>query len=246
MPLIGFDHEGVDMTDRRNWRTRSGLHVVLGGDHIQIDAGQEFRLQCLENGITQVDAFILTHVHADHVLGMDDLRRFCSLREAAIPVYARADGMQRVRDVFPYAVAEKPMRSGYAAFALQEMPAALEFPGGRVKAVNLPHGNVETLGLVFEEASTGKRLVYYTDCKKVPPEAMDLARGADVVILDALYYKEHNTHMTIDEAVAVAQELGAPITYLTHFAYPVDHATLENSLPECIHPAYDGLRLILE
>lgn len=241
--MIAFDHVGVDLEDRRNWRTRPSIHVVMGGHHIQVDAGQEFRLQCLEHKIEQVDTFILTHEHADHVFGMEDLRRFCTMKKGALPVYSHTAGLKRVHEVFHYAIAGKPKHSGYLALSLHEIGDVLEMPGGNIYTTLLPHGPVQTLGLVFEEQGSGKRFAYYTDCKSVPSEARQLACGVDVLVLDALYEKPHRSHMNIAEAIEVAEAIAAPMTYFTHMTYPVDHASVEAKLPPNIRLAYDGLRL---
>jgi phosphoribosyl 1,2-cyclic phosphate phosphodiesterase len=111
--------------------------------------------------------------------------------------------------------------------------------------VLLPHGGVETLGLIFIERGSGKKFVYYTDCKTVTPAAVGLARGADAVVLDGLRPLPHPTHMTTDEAVAVAREIAAPRTFLTHLTHLTEHAALAASLPAGIAPAHDGLRLQL-
>jgi phosphoribosyl 1,2-cyclic phosphate phosphodiesterase len=125
------------------------------------------------------------------------------------------------------------------------MPEALELPQGTIQSTLLPHGGVNTLGLIFTERSSGKKFVYYTDCKRVPREAVALARGAEVVVLDGLRTEPHASHMSIAEAVAVAQEIGAPQTYLTHLTHGNDHAELAARLPAGIAPAHDGLRVRL-
>jgi phosphoribosyl 1,2-cyclic phosphate phosphodiesterase len=138
---------------------------------------------------------------------------------------------------------ERPIVKGYAAFKLQAMPEVLDLPQGTITSTLLPHGGVNTLGLIFVERSSGRKLVYYTDCKRVPREAVALARGADVVVLDGLRPQPHPSHMTIDEAVAVAQEIGAPASYLTHLTHLSDHGETDRQLPSGISLAYDGLRL---
>ncbi len=246
VPMIAHDSPDLDLENPKNWRTRPSIHVVMDGFHIQVDAGQEFRVQCLANDIRQVDTFILTHGHADHISGMDDLRRFCTIRgSTALPVYSTAVGLQRVRDVFPYADREIPEQRYYPAFQLMEMPCRLELEGGSIESTLLPHGKMQVLGLVFTENSTGKRAVYYTDCKEVDVNQRKLARGADLVILDALQPKKHRTHMSIGEAVETALDIGAPQTYLTHMAFLVDHDTFDRTLPNGISLAYDGLRVNL-
>lgn len=245
VPMIAHPNEGLNLANSKNWRTRSSVHVELAGDHIQVDAAPEFRLQCLANGIDQVDYFILTHGHSDHVVGMDDLRRFCDLRGGeALPVYSSREGLERVRQCFPYAIRERCAVRGYPAFALEEMPGILTLPGGGIiRSVRLPHGPIEVLGLVFEEPRLGRKVAYYCDCKEVTPEALALASGADTVILDGLRPQPHPSHMSIEEAVETARIIGAPQTWLTHMTYQIDYAEWSEKLPAGVMLAYDGLTL---
>ncbi len=245
IPMIACDCAVCTSTDPRNQRTRSSVHVIMDGLHVQVDAAPEFRLQCVRERINHIDLFILTHGHADHVVGMDDLRRFCDARDQALPVYSSDEGMARVLAIYPYAILDRPVMKGYAAFRLNEMPAKLTFPQGTIESTLLPHGGVNTLGLVFTEASSGRRFAYYTDCKRVPAEAVELARHADVVVLDGLRPQEHPTHMSINEALAAAATLKGGQTFLTHMAHTVDHATVEATLPAGVKLAYDGLRVRL-
>ena len=245
-PLIASENEWMDMNDKRNWRTRPAIHVVMDGFHIQVDTGPEFRLQCLWNQIEAIDMVMITHEHTDHVAGLDDLRRFCTLRDStAMPLYSTQKGIERIKLLFPYGVVDTPERFGYMAVNPRLMPEQLEVDGGYITSAVLPHGKTEVLGLVFQEKSTGRKVAYYTDCNAVPEGARDLARGADILILDALRYKPHASHLTVDQAIEVAQDIQAKQTYFTHFAAPIDHGTLEAELPEGIKPAYDGLRISL-
>jgi phosphoribosyl 1,2-cyclic phosphate phosphodiesterase len=246
VPMIACDCAVCTSTDARNQRTRASIHVVMDGLHIQVDAAPELRLQCLREGVTWVDLFILTHGHADHVVGMDDLRRFCDLLGGnALTVYTTDEGMARILSIYPYAIMERPVVKGYAAFKLENMPDRLDLPQGTIQATLLPHGGVNTLGLIFTERSSGKKFVYYTDCKRVPREAVALAKGADVVVLDGLRPEPHPSHMSIPEAILVAGEIGAPQTYLTHITHLSEHAATEAALPAGIRLAYDGLKLSL-
>lgn len=246
VPMIAHDPPGLDLSDPRNWRTRTSAHVVLGEHRLQIDAAPELRLQCLQNDIRDVDALLVTHAHADHLMGMDDLRRFVDLHGGrALPVYGNTLALTRIAQIFPYAIRPEPEFKGYPAFDLQPMPECLELPGGTVAATPLPHGRMETLGLVFTEAVSGKRLAYYTDCHDVPEAAIELARGAEVCVLDALRPTQHSTHMSVEEATAVASRIGAAQTFFTHMTFMIDHARAEAALPPGIRFAYDGLRVSL-
>ncbi len=246
VPLIACDCRVCTSTDSRNHRTRASVHVIMDGLAVQVDAAPELRLQCLRERINWVDLFILTHGHADHVVGMDDLRRFCDLLGGtALDVYTTDEGMSRVLSIYPYAIMERPVVKGYAAFKLKIMPERLELPQGTIESTLLPHGGVTTIGLKFTERSTGRSFVYYTDCKRVPREAVLLAKGADVVVLDGLRPDPHASHMSISEAVEVASEIGAERTFLTHLTHLTEHSEVEHSLPEGVSLAYDGLRLSL-
>lgn len=246
VPMIACDCAVCTSSDPRNHRTRASVHVVMDGLHVQVDASPEFRLQCLRERIKKLDIFVLTHGHADHIAGMDDLRRFCDLSGGqALTVYSTEEGMGRVLAMYPYAMAERPIAKGYAAFKLIDMPPALELPQGTIQSTLLPHGGLNTLGLIFTERSSGKKFVYYTDCKRVPREAVEFARGAAVLVLDGLRSQPHPSHLSIDEAVAVAREIAAPQTLFTHLTHLNDHAELAASLPPGIAPAYDGLRFKL-
>lgn len=244
VPLIACDCAVCTSKDPRNQRTRASIHVVMDGLHVQVDAAPELRLQCIRENIRQMDFFILTHGHADHVAGMDDLRRYCDLLGGnALTVYTTEEGMGRVLAMYPYAMAERPISKGYAAFKLVAMPARLDLPQGTIESTLLPHGGLNTLGLVFTERSSGKKVAYFTDCKRVPAEAVALARGADAVVLDGLRPLPHPTHQSISEAIEVAREIGAPMTWITHLTHLSDHAELVASLPPGVAPAHDGLRL---
>jgi phosphoribosyl 1,2-cyclic phosphate phosphodiesterase len=246
VPMIACHCAVCSSSDPRNRRTRASIHVVMDGLHVQVDAAPELRLQCIRERIEQMDVFILTHGHADHIAGMDDLRRFCDLLGGtALTVYSTDEGMNRVLAMYPYAMAERPIAKGYAAFRLIDMPAVLDLPQGTIQSTLLPHGGVNTLGLVFTERSSGKRFVYYTDCKRVPREAVEIARGADALVLDGLRPAPHPSHLSIDEAVAAAREIGASATWLTHLTHFSDHTALAAALPPGVAPAYDGLRLHL-
>ena len=244
VPMIACPCAVCRSPDPRNQRSRASIHVVMDGLHVQVDAAPEFRLQCIRNDVTWIDLFILTHGHSDHIVGMDDLRRFCDLLGGeALPVYSTDEGISRVLAVYPYASLDRPAVRGYPAFRLAQMPGLLELPQGTIASTLLPHGGVNTLGLVFTERSTGRKFTYYTDCKRVPREAVELARGSDVVVLDGLRPEEHSTHMSIREACAAAAEIGAERTLLTHMTHAVDHGPDSAALPAGVAFAHDGLRL---
>jgi phosphoribosyl 1,2-cyclic phosphate phosphodiesterase len=244
--MIGCDCEVCTSDNPRNRRSRTSIHVKIGGFGVQVDISPEFRLQCVANRIQHIDWVVMTHGHADHIAGMDDLRRFVDFRNGeGIPVYGFCETLDRMRNMYPYAVRDRPEFRGYPAFVPQlvERNETLEFPWGTLQSTVLPHGRIEVMGLVFTEASTGKRFTYYTDCKSVADPQRSLARGSDVVVLDGLREAPHPTHMSIGEAVETAKSIGAPQTYLIHMTHHVDHDSTDAALPDGINLAYDGLRI---
>ena len=135
VPMIACDCAVCTSSDPRNRRTRASIHVVMDGLHVQVDAAPELRLQCVEQRVATIDCFILTHGHADHVTGMDDLRRFCDRKGGeALTVYSTEEGIARVLAIFPYAIAERPIAKGYAAFKLLSMPPCLDLPQGTIES----------------------------------------------------------------------------------------------------------------
>ncbi len=242
VPVIGCRCDTCRSPDPRDTRFRTHVHIEMGDSNIQVDAAPEFRIQALRHSIPKVDLVILTHGHADHIQGMDDLRRYCDLREEkALPVYTNEDGELRMRSIYDYAIRNQPAVKGYPAFGLHRMPRTLELSDGIVHSFDQSHGDFETLGLVLVERRTGKKLVYFTDCDSVSDAAIERARGADLVVLDGLRLKSHRSHMSIDEAIAVSRKIGSVRTYLIHMTHEVKHAVSETQLPEGVRFAYDNL-----
>ena len=246
VPMIGCSCPVCASSDPRNKRTRTSIHVVMDGLHVQVDAAPEFRIQCVREGVDALDVFILTHGHSDHLMGMDDLRRFCDMRGGeALAVHTTPEGRARVEAIYPYAMVQKAAVRGYPAFRLVDMPAVMDLPQGTISSTPLPHGETVTLGLVFMERSTGRKFTYYTYCKRLTQEAIDLARGSDAVVLDGLRPQPHPSHMSIDEAVQAGMGLGAKAIWLTHLTHLTDHAAAEAALPAGYKLAHDGLRIRL-
>ena len=248
VPMIGCDCNICTSDNPKNRRTRTSIHVRMGDYAVQVDISPEFRLQCVAHKVEHIDWVILTHAHADHVAGMDDLRRFVDFRNGeGVPVYAFDEVLERMRLMYPYAVRDRPEFRGYPAFIPHSVDrhSKLEFPWGTLETTVLPHGRFEVMGLVFTETSTGKKFTYYTDCKSVSEEARELAQNSDLVVLDGLRHDPHPTHMSIEEALEVAESIAAPQTYFIHMTHHVDHDEVDSQLPDGINLSYDGLRVRL-
>jgi phosphoribosyl 1,2-cyclic phosphate phosphodiesterase len=236
VPMIGCDCAVCTSADPHDKRTRPSVVVEFDGCSVLIDTSPELRLQCVANDIRRVDAVLLTHAHADHLAGMDDLRRFNWLAQSALDIYGTADTLAVVRRMFAYVFDDDPDYPSYKP-ALELRPIAdapLEILGHRVLSLKLMHGPMEVLGFRFGD------LAYCTDCNVIPDETLERLQGLDVLVLDALRKRAHPTHFNLEQAVAMAERIGARRTLFTHIAHELPHAQTNAALPEGMALAYDG------
>lgn len=246
VPQIGCHCAVCRSPDPRDKRTRVGAYIESrGGTRLLIDTPPELRLQLTEAGIDRVDAVLYTHDHADHLHGIDDLRAISVRRDAALPVYGSADALQRIARKFPYIFDEniRPMPGTYKPEAqMHTLTAGQRTMIGDVDVmpVALPHGHIDVLGYRIGS------LAYITDAKSVPDDVVAVMRGVKVLVVNALFRTEHPTHLSVPEAVRVAERIGAERTYLTHLTHDNLHADLEAELPRGIAPAFDGLTIRVE
>ena len=240
VPVIGCDCAACVSDDPRDRRTRHGAIVETEQGRLLVDTPPELRLQLLHARVTSIDAVWFTHVHADHIHGIDDLRVF-TVRRGDMPAYVPAEYVDDVQRHFRYIFDDSvrpPMGSSKPRIRVHSFEEGRPVPllGEDFLPVRVPHGDVSVYGF------RAGRLGYVTDAKSLPREAIETLRGVDVLVLNALWFgKPHGSHFNIEEAVEAAREVGARRTFLTHLTHRVTHAELLERLPEGVMPAHDGL-----
>ena len=241
VPMIGCDCAVCRSTDPRDKRLRPSIYVTCDdGTRVLVDTTPDLRTQALTHNIRRVDAVLYTHTHADHILGLDELRRFNHMTRQPVPLFGDVFSLAELRRTFAYAFDEREAQQGGGVPDLQLWRlsgGALMIGRQEIVPVPVSHGHRTILGFRFG------RFAYLTDCNAVPPSSRALLQNLDVLVLDALRHRPHPTHFTVDEAVNAAAGIGARQTYLTHICHDLSHAGTCASLPAGVTLAYDGLSL---
>lgn len=243
VPLLGKEYPPEYLANPKNFRTRSSIYVQTDQTCILVDTTPEMRVQCLRENVRRVDAVIITHAHADHIMGMDDCRRWCDLLGRPLPVYASPASMELIKHIFFYAFTPSgPVPKGYFHPDPRVFEGTIEIGDLMVTPLPVPHGKMMTYGLLF--SYQGKdRFAYISDAQSIPEEIIKKLGGIELVVLDALRPHPHPTHMHLEEALRVANRIGASMTYLTHLTDYYDHDVDQEKLPPGVFFAWDGLKV---
>ena len=240
VPTIGCRCKVCASEDPRDKRLRPSILVRYGGRNIVIDTTPDFRQQALQSKMERLDAILYTHAHADHILGLDDVRPFNFMQRENIPIYASEESMATIRRVFAYIFEPGDTQSSIPRIdARLYGPDPIHLFGVDFVPVRLSHGRGTTYGFRFASAA------YLTDHSEIPEESIPHLQDLDVLFLDALRHKPHPTHTTLERAVQWVEQLKPKRAYFTHMCHDLGHARTESLLPENVHLAYDGLELEL-
>jgi phosphoribosyl 1,2-cyclic phosphate phosphodiesterase len=240
VPMIGCECATCQSTNPRNHRYRCGVLIATPQGNILIDTPPELRLQLLRERIGVVHAVVYTHYHADHLFGLDDVRPMQKYLGGPLPIYCSDEVEEKIRTVFAYAFtpgAESPS-VGYVPKLVFERISIEPFTvlGQTITPIPLRHAWFNVLGFRIGDVA------YCTDVSLIPEPSWDLLKGLRVLVLDALRYKPHAAHFSVNQALEVIEQLKPERAYLTHLAHELEHETVNSQLPKGVELAYDGLK----
>ena len=241
VPMIGCDCRTCTSTDPRDQRLRPSMLVQLPtGANLLIDAAPDLRAQALRHRVRRIDAILFTHAHADHVLGLDETRRFSSLQGGPLPCYGSPDTISEIRRVFAYAFRGGHEGGGVPKLELVAVEGPFQAAGWPVVPVPILHGSLPIYGYRVGG------LAYLTDCSEIPEASWPLVEGAGTLVLDALRDRPHPTHFNVEQALAAIERARPGRAFLTHVSHDLAHEAVSRRLPAGVELAYDGLMLEVE
>lgn len=235
VPSLGCGCRVCRSEDPHDNRTRPSILLSADGRNILIDTSPDFRQQALRAGLRRLDAVVYTHGHADHILGLDDIRPFNMKQHERVPVYANRQTLAILERTFAYIFDEAPTMSTIPAVELREIRGPFEAAGVELLPVPARHGNTDVLGFRFGRAA------YVTDFSEIPAASMGLLRGLDDLILSALRDKPHPMHSTVANSLEIVRILGPRRAWFTHISHDLPHEETNARLPENVRMGYDGL-----
>lgn len=241
VPTIGCDCAVCRSSDPRDRRTRPSVMLSYNDRHVLIDTTPDFREQALRENITRLDAVLYTHTHADHILGLDDLRPLTyAHKPAKLPLYATPHACEFLRNMFKYIFEGEYKFGGLAQVELKPIEGCVELFGARFEPVTVIHGETPILGFRFGSAA------YLTDHSSVPAETIQKLQGLDILFLDALRYKRHPTHSTVEQSLKIVDQVKPKRAFFTHICHDLPHEATNAALPPEVKLAYDGMKLEFE
>ncbi|HEY3769199.1 MAG TPA: MBL fold metallo-hydrolase [Candidatus Angelobacter sp.] len=237
VPTIGCNCRVCTSTDPHDRRTRPSILLEYDGHIVLIDTTPDFREQALREKITRLDAILYTHAHADHILGLDDVRPISFKHEGKIPLYAHAAAADSLESIFRYIFQSDYKFGGIARVEMHRFDGPIDLFGARFEPVKIIHGEAVIHGFRFGSTA------YLTDFSEIPAESKEQLRGLDILFLDALRHRPHPTHSTVENSLSLVEELKPRRAFFTHISHDLPHEETNQSFPEHVRLAHDGLKL---
>lgn len=237
VPVIGCDCASCTSDDPKDDRLRCSIHIEVDDLHLVVDTGPDFRYQMLRAKINKLDAILITHEHNDHIIGLDDIRAFNFIHKTDIPLFAESRVIEELKSRFHYVFNENNY-PGVPKVTPHEITASNMFTlkGVDIMPIQVLHGRLPVLGFRIGA------FTYITDANYIDDEAQELIKGSEILVLNALRHKEHHSHFSVDQAIAMANTLGVKKTYLTHISHMMGLSKeWESDLPDGVYGAFDGL-----
>jgi len=236
VPMIACNCKVCTSNNPKNKRTRTSVLVSENGYNILIDATPELRLQCIKNNVTRMDAVLITHPHADHIFGLDDLRRFNMVQRIDIPIYGTSKTLDTIRNAFSYVFNNEPDIGGYKPrFSLNVINGNLKIGNISIMPITAFHGDGQVTGYRFE------KFAYVTDASEIPSESLEKLKDLNVLVLGALRYIPHAKHFNVEQALCIVNQIKPRKTYFTHMCHDIEHEEANCKLPFGVEFAFDGL-----
>ena len=237
VPMLGFQYPPGYLDHPKNHRMRASLALLGPTGNLLVDCTPELRLQATREDIRTFEKVLITHTHADHIMGMDDLRSVCILEKRALDIYTLPRYQEDIKRVFAYAFADFPPEIEVPRFKLHDVPEVLEVGGLSLRLFTVPHGQVPVVAFRVND------FAYLTDVSAIPEDVEPLLQDLDTLVMDAVRRKPHPNHFHFDKSVEWVERLQPRMTYFTHLSHDYDHDKTEAELPPYIRLAFDGLRI---
>lgn len=237
-PTIGCQCDTCTSNNLRNKRTRCSSIIKLNnGKVILIDTGPDLRQQALREGLTQIDAVLYTHTHADHLHGIDDLRGFCQAQRSQIPLYGSNDAIKHITEKFGYAIREPSNFWDLPVLKVNAISEPFELFGQTIIPIPLKHGYSDIYGYRIGD------IAYLTDVSAIPESSFKLLTGLKVLLLDCLRHATHPTHINVEQSLQYASLIQAESTYMIHMTHELEYKALSALLPDNVYVGYDGFKI---
>jgi phosphoribosyl 1,2-cyclic phosphate phosphodiesterase len=241
IPIVGCSCKTCTSDNPKNTRYRTSVQIQENDKTVIIDTPAEFRIRTIDYNIKEVHAVLLTHSHADHTAGLDDVRRYNEMLSAPMPLFADGQTLGDIKKRFDYIFKQTQEGGGKPRLELIKLEGGRSFSAAGIEftAIKVKHGNIHILGF-----RTGG-FAFLTDVSAIPDESFELLKGLDILVLDALRIEKHPTHFNLEQAIEAAKKIGAKRTYFTHITHSLEYEETNKSLPDGMELAYDGLEFEL-